>query len=423
MLKQRSTPAVFLAAAMALSAASARAADTIAIMDFTASGASASEAAAISGFVRNAVVRSGTYTVVDKKNMDKILQEQAFQQTGCTSQECAVKLGKLLNVKKMVVGEYTMLGGVRFLTASLVDVESSQIERSGKVKGFEVGNADEAADQIVAQLEGKAVPSAQSQQPGPITPAYEAPRQPAWTPEPAAPVRVSNNKGYLALYGGVANATMKKFTEKYNYTVEDSYGFEWEGTSTAELEDILAESDGLSFGVRIGSQAGGFAFDVEFSMTNVVTPAQSVQGHFSDEDPIDGSTTNSSSTVNLQEGAFDITTMAFMVNMYGVINSAGKFQPYIGGGFGLSYIGVTSKQFVDIATDRPLDTGTMGFGLQLPIGFRVWTSEKFFLWAEWHPAIHIMVIPVSADSSGAPDDTFDWNTNVSQFSMGLAFRL
>ena len=67
----------------------------IAVKDFKANNASASEAAAISEFVRSAFVKSGKYNVVDKANMEKILAEQAFQQTGCTDQACAVKLGKM----------------------------------------------------------------------------------------------------------------------------------------------------------------------------------------------------------------------------------------------------------------------------------------------------------------------------------------
>jgi len=128
----------------------------VAVMDFGASNAPATEAAVISDFVRSAAIRSGKFRVVDKKNMQTILTEQAFQQTGCTSSECAVKLGKLLNVRKMIVGEYAILGSVRYLTAHLVDVESGVMEKDAKVKGFDGGTADQAADDIITQLTGVA---------------------------------------------------------------------------------------------------------------------------------------------------------------------------------------------------------------------------------------------------------------------------
>jgi len=136
--------------------ASGAGAENLAVLDFKPNNASAGDASTISEFVRAAFVKSGSYKVVDKANMERILAEQAFQQTGCTDSTCAVKLGKMLNVRKMIVGNYSLMGTVRFLTASLVDVETGGIERTGKVKGFELGNADEAADDLVRQLVGVA---------------------------------------------------------------------------------------------------------------------------------------------------------------------------------------------------------------------------------------------------------------------------
>ncbi|MEK7476593.1 MAG: hypothetical protein AAB152_13305 [Candidatus Coatesbacteria bacterium] len=130
---------------------------TIAVMDFSPSNVPAGDAVIVSGFVRAAVVRCRKFTVVEKNNMDKVMAEQAFQQTGCTTSDCAVKVGRLLNTRKMVIGEFALLGGIRFLTASLVDVETGEIENTARVKGFEVATADEAADKLVSQLTGVAV--------------------------------------------------------------------------------------------------------------------------------------------------------------------------------------------------------------------------------------------------------------------------
>jgi curli biogenesis system outer membrane secretion channel CsgG len=45
--------------------------------------------------LRNELVNSGAFTVIERSKMDEILQEQGLQQTGCTSDECAVEIGKL----------------------------------------------------------------------------------------------------------------------------------------------------------------------------------------------------------------------------------------------------------------------------------------------------------------------------------------
>jgi len=145
--------AVFVIAACLL-APPARAASTstLAVLDFQANNAPASEAVAITGLVRSAIMRSARFTVVDKGNMDRILAEQAFQQSGCTTEDCAVKLGKLMNVQEIVVGQYGQVGTMRYLTASVVRVETGEKERSGQVKGFEMEGADKAVDALLAQI-------------------------------------------------------------------------------------------------------------------------------------------------------------------------------------------------------------------------------------------------------------------------------
>jgi TolB-like protein len=67
--------------------------------------------------------------------MDKILAEQAFQQTGCTTQECAVKLGKVLNVKYLVVGTFGQVLGQYVVAIRVVDVESARVIYSDEVEG------------------------------------------------------------------------------------------------------------------------------------------------------------------------------------------------------------------------------------------------------------------------------------------------
>jgi len=160
-MKQKSALAFVMgfSGLLALAAGATEVRPALAVADFTANNASGSDAAVLTELVRAAVITDGTYTVVDKKDMDKVLAEQAFQKTGCTSEDCAVKLGKILNVQKMIVGTYSLLGNERFLTARIVDVESGRIERSATRKGFDNRDADTAAQALVAQLFGHEPPA------------------------------------------------------------------------------------------------------------------------------------------------------------------------------------------------------------------------------------------------------------------------
>jgi len=59
--------------------------------------------------------------------MQDILTEQGFQQTGCTSSECLVEAGRLLNVHQIVGGSIGRAGELYTVELRLIDVESGQI--------------------------------------------------------------------------------------------------------------------------------------------------------------------------------------------------------------------------------------------------------------------------------------------------------
>jgi TolB-like protein len=59
--------------------------------------------------------------------MDKIMAEQTFQQTGCTTAECAVKLGKILNVKYLIVGTFGKLMDQYVLNFRVVETETAKV--------------------------------------------------------------------------------------------------------------------------------------------------------------------------------------------------------------------------------------------------------------------------------------------------------
>lgn len=91
-------------------------------------GVSGSVAAALSEEVRYEFIRTKKFQVIEKERMDQILREHAFQQAGCTDQECAVEAGRILNVEKMIVGSLSKLGKKYILYLRVVDIEKGNIE-------------------------------------------------------------------------------------------------------------------------------------------------------------------------------------------------------------------------------------------------------------------------------------------------------
>ncbi|MFA5857815.1 MAG: CsgG/HfaB family protein [Elusimicrobiota bacterium] len=123
----------------------------VAVADLTGQNVSSMEAATIADFLRGELINSGMFNVIERSNMDKILAEQGFQNTGCTTQECAIKMGRLLNVQSILVGSFSKLMEIYYINVRLVDVEQGLAVMAESVK---CKSAEELQD-AVAQLSQK----------------------------------------------------------------------------------------------------------------------------------------------------------------------------------------------------------------------------------------------------------------------------
>ncbi len=102
----------------------------IAVMELTANNVSDSEASALSDRLRIEIFRAGVYQVMEREQMTRILDEMQFQLSGCTSNECAVEVGRLVGVKKMIAGSVGKVGEFFTVSVRLIDVSTSRIEKT-----------------------------------------------------------------------------------------------------------------------------------------------------------------------------------------------------------------------------------------------------------------------------------------------------
>lgn len=100
---------------------------TIAVVDFSGYGISQTEVFALTNRLRNELHRTGVFSVIERELMEEILVEQSFQQSGCTSNECLVEIGRLVNVNQIVGGSYSKIGDVFTVSARIVDVETGRV--------------------------------------------------------------------------------------------------------------------------------------------------------------------------------------------------------------------------------------------------------------------------------------------------------
>jgi hypothetical protein len=100
----------------------------VAVSDLDPHGISRSDAAIISDRLRSELLQTGRVRVLERGEMDRILKEQAFQASGaCDRSECAVEIGKLLSVDRMVVGSVGRIGDIYTLSARILDVGTGEV--------------------------------------------------------------------------------------------------------------------------------------------------------------------------------------------------------------------------------------------------------------------------------------------------------
>lgn len=123
---------------------------TAAVLDFQGRGVSWSDAKVLTDRFRVELFQRKAFRMLEREKMNEVLKEQGFQQSGaCEQNECAVEVGKLLGVQRMITGMISHIGSTWTVTARIVDVQSGEIlqtavlDRTGDVDGLlQPGMAD-----------------------------------------------------------------------------------------------------------------------------------------------------------------------------------------------------------------------------------------------------------------------------------------
>ncbi len=159
----------------------------VAITGLDSRGVTGNDVSVISDNLATQLQQSGKFRVMERSQMDKILREQNFQlSVGCEDNQCAVEIGKLLGIDRIVVGSVGLVGSTYSLNLRLVDVGTGEaLQTSSR-------NRRGSIDDVLIELVPAAVAdlSRQVTQTQVVTKAAPAP-----TPAAPAPVASESNKG------------------------------------------------------------------------------------------------------------------------------------------------------------------------------------------------------------------------------------
>jgi hypothetical protein len=164
----------------------------LAIIDFDGFGISTQEASVLTNRLSTYLVQAGVYRIIERGQMKQILEEQDFQMTGCTSDECAVEIGQLLGAQLILAGSFGKIGSTYTIDMRIIDVTTGGIiqtashDTRGEIDDVLTVGLSEAARKLTG---GAAVEAA----PAPIGVPAPSPAMVNITSEPAGARVVIDN--------------------------------------------------------------------------------------------------------------------------------------------------------------------------------------------------------------------------------------
>jgi TolB-like protein len=194
----------------------------VAVLPMDGRGLTSDEASVITDLLGTELMRTGSFRVMERSQMDNVLKEQGFQKSGaCDNSQCAVEMGQLLGIDRMVVGSIGKVGRTYLVNVRMVNVGTGEVVRS--VSRTTQGDIDEllmrAVPQVaneLAEKPGEPLPMRPAIGPAPAATLATAPA-PARPLEPATAVQAKSSSwgwwvagGVLVLGGGAAAVLLKK---------------------------------------------------------------------------------------------------------------------------------------------------------------------------------------------------------------------
>ncbi len=94
-------------------------------------GISEDEAATLSDVLRSKLMDTQRFRVMERGQMEEILREQAFQQSGaCTEEACLVAMGQMLGIEQLIAGSIGKVGSAYAINVRMISVKTGEIVRT-----------------------------------------------------------------------------------------------------------------------------------------------------------------------------------------------------------------------------------------------------------------------------------------------------
>ena len=98
----------------------------IAIIDFEGIGVSFDEIRVLSQRLASEIISLNVYKLFERSKVDQVIKENNFQHSGCADAACAMEIGQLAGVERMVIGTVSKIGNTYSIDSRMIDVESGE---------------------------------------------------------------------------------------------------------------------------------------------------------------------------------------------------------------------------------------------------------------------------------------------------------
>jgi hypothetical protein len=146
---------ILVAFAAVLPAYAQSAKPIVAVADFSGTGISSAELAALRGNFEAELFKTGAYDVVERAQAENILKEQEYQLSGCVDDTCIIEIGKQLGAQFIFVGAASKIGSTVQIIVKMVDIRLSKITRLSTISGRNVDELFAALPKAALELAGR----------------------------------------------------------------------------------------------------------------------------------------------------------------------------------------------------------------------------------------------------------------------------
>ncbi|MDC7225206.1 MAG: SUMF1/EgtB/PvdO family nonheme iron enzyme [Spirochaetales bacterium] len=135
--------------------------DMVSVLQFkveNGGGISEFEASVLRDVFETELISSGKFRVIEKNELDTVIEEQKKSLSGCVDDSCAIEIGRLALADKIITGKTSKFGSKYILTVKMIDIETGRSLKAENIKADELEKLLDSIDTLVALLTGTSIP-------------------------------------------------------------------------------------------------------------------------------------------------------------------------------------------------------------------------------------------------------------------------